>query len=529
MQFNNEHRRADASRQHAARSPASSCSELLSRHDVETAPRRATRPTASSSPPAIRCALPADDSFFVQDEASQLVPLVVDAQPGERMLDLCASPGGKTVAMAAGHERLRHARRLRRAERAASACCATPSAAAARGTCIIVQVPPHGPLPFADDVRSRARGRAVLGPRHHPPRSGHPLAAHRERSAASRRAAGRPARRARPRRSGRAAGWCTPPARASPRRTSGVVDAFLERAPFDRARSSRTESPRCLAAAARRPRRAAHAALRTRPRGVLRRRAGSPGTVSPLVVRSRHQMRLGTRVWSVGKFFLLVGALGATFLLFFADLDAGGAAGARGRGAGARRPHRQRGNRDAGRDSASACASTTTAAPIAKVPLGRVMQQDPGAGMRARRQRTIRVWVSSGPRVDDGPRAGRTDRAHRADAPRSGRPPDRHALGDSARPTTPPTPSSPQDPPPAARAPDVSMLAQSRRTGHDLRDAGSHRHGRRTRGRSHAQPRLSRDASSARSRARHAARHHRPAAAGRRIQGGARPMPSRSR
>ena len=35
----------------------------------------------------------------------------------------------------------------------------------------------------------------------------------------------------------------------------------------------------------------------------------------------------------------------------------------------------------------------------AKVPLGRVMQQDPGGGMRARRQRTIRVWVSSGPRV----------------------------------------------------------------------------------------------------------------------------------
>jgi 16S rRNA (cytosine967-C5)-methyltransferase len=39
--------------------------------------------------------------FFVQDEASQLIPLVVDAQPGERVLDLCASPGGKTTAMAA--------------------------------------------------------------------------------------------------------------------------------------------------------------------------------------------------------------------------------------------------------------------------------------------------------------------------------------------------------------------------------------------------------------------------------------------
>ena len=38
--------------------------------------------------------------FVVQDEASQLVPLVVDARPGERVLDLCASPGGKTTAMA---------------------------------------------------------------------------------------------------------------------------------------------------------------------------------------------------------------------------------------------------------------------------------------------------------------------------------------------------------------------------------------------------------------------------------------------
>ncbi len=39
-------------------------------------------------------------AFFVQDEASQLVALAVGAQPGERVLDACASPGGKTVAMA---------------------------------------------------------------------------------------------------------------------------------------------------------------------------------------------------------------------------------------------------------------------------------------------------------------------------------------------------------------------------------------------------------------------------------------------
>jgi len=42
-----------------------------------------------------------DGSFFVQDEASQLIPLVVSARPGEHVFDLCASPGGKTTAMAA--------------------------------------------------------------------------------------------------------------------------------------------------------------------------------------------------------------------------------------------------------------------------------------------------------------------------------------------------------------------------------------------------------------------------------------------
>ncbi len=49
-------------------------------------------------------ATPLEDQgqFFVQDEASQLVALVAGARPGERVLDACASPGGKTVAMAGG-------------------------------------------------------------------------------------------------------------------------------------------------------------------------------------------------------------------------------------------------------------------------------------------------------------------------------------------------------------------------------------------------------------------------------------------
>jgi 16S rRNA (cytosine967-C5)-methyltransferase len=39
--------------------------------------------------------------FVVQDEASQLVGLLAAAKPGARVLDTCASPGGKTTAIAA--------------------------------------------------------------------------------------------------------------------------------------------------------------------------------------------------------------------------------------------------------------------------------------------------------------------------------------------------------------------------------------------------------------------------------------------
>jgi len=64
--------------------------------------------------------------FTVQDEASQLVVGLLDSQPGERILDTCAAPGGKATAIA---ERIgdagrvvaldRHARRLGLVQRAA--------------------------------------------------------------------------------------------------------------------------------------------------------------------------------------------------------------------------------------------------------------------------------------------------------------------------------------------------------------------------------------------------------------------------
>ena len=41
-----------------------------------------------------------DGLFFVQDEASQLVAALVGARAGDRVLDACASPGNKTVAIA---------------------------------------------------------------------------------------------------------------------------------------------------------------------------------------------------------------------------------------------------------------------------------------------------------------------------------------------------------------------------------------------------------------------------------------------
>jgi 16S rRNA (cytosine967-C5)-methyltransferase len=85
--------------------------------------------------------------FVVQDEASQLVTLTVDAQPGMRILDLCASPGGKTTALAAAagdgvvvasDVRPRRIRTL----------AETVTVTDARNV-RIVYVPPAGALPFA--------------------------------------------------------------------------------------------------------------------------------------------------------------------------------------------------------------------------------------------------------------------------------------------------------------------------------------------------------------------------------------------
>ena len=42
-----------------------------------------------------------EGAFYVEDEAAQLIPLVLDPQPGDIVLDACAAPGGKSTHVAA--------------------------------------------------------------------------------------------------------------------------------------------------------------------------------------------------------------------------------------------------------------------------------------------------------------------------------------------------------------------------------------------------------------------------------------------
>jgi eukaryotic-like serine/threonine-protein kinase len=121
-------------------------------------------------------------------------------------------------------------------------------------------------------------------------------------------------------------------------------------------------------------------------------------------------MPFGTRMWSAGKFVMLVGALVATYVLFAA--------------ASMRIALRAREvtipdltNRTA--NDATALASDLgltlrvdeTRRPDPKIAAGRVLAQEPAAGEIARRQRSIRVWLSAGQRSATVPKlVGETER-----------------------------------------------------------------------------------------------------------------------
>ena len=101
-----------------------------------------------SSHAATRFVALQDGLVFVQDEASQLVPAVVAAARGERVLDLCASPGGKTVAMAADMNDVGTIIASDVRPKRLALLQDTVKTADARSV-TIVRVPPMGPLPFA--------------------------------------------------------------------------------------------------------------------------------------------------------------------------------------------------------------------------------------------------------------------------------------------------------------------------------------------------------------------------------------------
>ena len=108
-------------------------------------------------------------------------------------------------------------------------------------------------------------------------------------------------------------------------------------------------------------------------------------------------MALTTRVWSAGKLMLLAGALVATYVLF-------AAASMRLALRASEVPVPDFTNRTAN-EATVAAAGLGLALRVddvkrtdPKIAAGRILAQDPSPGATARRQRTVRVWVSSGPR-----------------------------------------------------------------------------------------------------------------------------------
>jgi len=109
-------------------------------------------------------------------------------------------------------------------------------------------------------------------------------------------------------------------------------------------------------------------------------------------------MALRTRVWSAGKLLILAGALVATYVLFAAASMRVAL-----RASEVLVPDFT--NRTAN-DASSTAASLGLALKVddtkrtdTKVSAGRIMSQDPAPGSTARRQRTVRVWLSAGARA----------------------------------------------------------------------------------------------------------------------------------
>jgi serine/threonine-protein kinase len=162
------------------------------------------------------------------------------------------------------------------------------------------------------------------------------------------------------------------------------------------------------------------------------------------------------RLWRLGKLLLLLAALGATFLLFF--------------GVATRVALRSREVEVPSLVGRSVNDATRLLAelglglridenrrPDDRVAADRIMLQDPPPGAMARRQRTIRVWVSSGARATVVPTlVGQTERTARIRLDQDGL--EVRSLTEFRSTDYAADAVVAQDPPPTSRAPGVSML-----------------------------------------------------------------------
>jgi serine/threonine-protein kinase len=161
-------------------------------------------------------------------------------------------------------------------------------------------------------------------------------------------------------------------------------------------------------------------------------------------------------VRSVGRLLLLACALGGTFLLFF-----GVALRVALRARQVQVPVLVGKTVNDASQSLGALGLTLKVDPArrvdARVPPNRIMQQDPPAGVGARTQRTIRVWLSTGPRTTTVPElVGQTERTARFRMEQDGVELD--SVSEFRSPDYPADAVVSQDPPPDAKAPRVSLL-----------------------------------------------------------------------
>jgi serine/threonine-protein kinase len=167
-------------------------------------------------------------------------------------------------------------------------------------------------------------------------------------------------------------------------------------------------------------------------------------------------MPLGTRVWSFGKLLILAGALLTTFLVFF--------------GLSMRAALQSREVKVPALVGKSVLDATQIVGDLGlplrvdenrraddKVPSGRIMQQDPAPGLPARRGRTIRVWLSSGPRTATIPLlVGQTERTADIRLEQDGI--EIGSVSEFRSPDYPADTVVAQDPPPSSRAPKIALL-----------------------------------------------------------------------